>query len=68
MLLFLSFLTDRDGLGGWGWAWDENSVADDECETPGWAKFMQWKYPVEVVITSKKTFNAAGAVEVAASL
>lgn len=29
---------------------------------------MQWKYPVEVVITSKKTFNAAGAVEAAASL
>lgn len=29
---------------------------------------MQWKYPVEVVITSKKAFNAAGAVEAAASL
>lgn len=34
----------------------------------GWAKFMQWKYPVEVVFTSKKTFKAAGAVEAAASL
>ena len=34
----------------------------------GWAKFMEWKYPVEVVITNKKTFNAAGAVEAAASL
>ena len=34
----------------------------------GWAKFMEWKYPVEVVITSQKTFNTAGAVEVAASL
>lgn len=34
----------------------------------GWAKFMEWNYPVEVVVTSKKTFNAAGAVEAAASL
>lgn len=34
----------------------------------GWAKFMEWKYPVEVVFTSKKTFKAAGAVEAAASL
>ena len=34
----------------------------------GWAKFMQWKYPVEVVVTSSKTFKAAGAVEAAASL
>ena len=34
----------------------------------GWAKFMEWNYPVEVVVTSKKTFNAVGAVEAAASL
>ena len=34
----------------------------------GWAKFMQWKYPVEVVVTSKKTFKAAGAIEAAATL
>ena len=34
----------------------------------GWAKFMEWNYPVEVVITSKKTFNVTGAVEAAASL
>jgi hypothetical protein len=35
----------------------------------GWAKFMEWKYPsVEVVVTSKKLFKAAGAVEAAASL
>lgn len=39
-----------------------------KCAYWGWAKFMQWKYPVEVVFTSKKTFNAAGAVEAAASL
>ena len=34
----------------------------------GWAKFMQWKYPVEVVVTSKRTFNAEGAVEAAAAM
>ncbi|CAD6582695.1 MAG: hypothetical protein ASARMPRED_001037 [Alectoria sarmentosa] len=38
------------------------------CAYWGWAKFMEWKYPVEVVFTSKKTFRAAGAVEAAASL
>ena len=42
--------------------------ADDMENLIGWAKFMQWKYPVEVVITSKPTFRAAGAVEAAASL
>ncbi|CAF9937139.1 MAG: hypothetical protein ALECFALPRED_007116 [Alectoria fallacina] len=39
-----------------------------KCAYWGWAKFMEWKYPVEVVFTSKKTFKAAGAVEAAASL
>lgn len=34
----------------------------------GWAKFIEWKYPVEVVVTSKASFKAAGAVEAAASL
>lgn len=34
----------------------------------GWKQFMEWKYPVEIVFTSKKTFNAVGAVEAAASL
>ena len=34
----------------------------------GWAKFMEWKYPVEIVVTSKKTFRISGAVEAAASL
>ncbi len=29
---------------------------------------MEWKYPVEVLFTSKKTFNAAGAIEAAAAL
>ncbi|KAF2875408.1 hypothetical protein BDV95DRAFT_484580 [Massariosphaeria phaeospora] len=34
----------------------------------GWAKYMEWKYPVEIVITSPGTFKAAGAIEAAATL
>lgn len=34
----------------------------------GWAKFMEWKYPVSIEITSPGIFSAAGAVEAAASL
>jgi hypothetical protein len=34
----------------------------------GWAKFMEWKYPVEVVVTNKAAFKMTGAVEAAASL
>jgi len=29
---------------------------------------MEWKYPVEVVVTSPKTFKATGVVEAAAAL
>jgi hypothetical protein len=29
---------------------------------------MEWKYPVEIVVTSKAVFKGTGAVEVAASL
>ncbi|KAL9600482.1 MAG: hypothetical protein Q9219_003133 [cf. Caloplaca sp. 3 TL-2023] len=39
-----------------------------KCAYWGWAKFMQWKYPVEVVVTSEKTFKGTGAIEAAASL
>lgn len=39
-----------------------------KCAYWGWAKFMEWKYPVEVVVTNKATFKATGAVEAAASL
>ncbi|KAK3197482.1 hypothetical protein GRF29_216g359817 [Pseudopithomyces chartarum] len=39
-----------------------------KCAYWGWAKYMEWKYPVEIVISSPKTFKAAGAVEAAASL
>ena len=37
-------------------------------ECIGWARFMEWKYPVEVKITSPNTFRAAGMIEAAASL
>jgi len=39
-----------------------------KCAYWGWAKFMEWKYPVEIVVTSPKIFKGAGAVEAAASL
>ena len=34
----------------------------------GWGKFMEWKYPVRVEITSPGVFKGVGAVEAAASL
>jgi hypothetical protein len=34
----------------------------------GWTKYMTWKYPVEIVVTSPKLFKGAGMVEAAASL
>ena len=34
----------------------------------GWAKYMEWMYPVEVRYTSKTAFKTAGAVAVAATL
>lgn len=36
--------------------------------TSGWAKFMEWKYPVSIEITSPGAFKGAGAIEAAASL
>ncbi|KAI4196235.1 MAG: hypothetical protein LQ350_006688 [Teloschistes chrysophthalmus] len=38
------------------------------CAYWGWAKFMEWKYPIEIVVTSPKTFKGTGAIEAAASL
>ncbi|KAH0559473.1 hypothetical protein GP486_004008 [Trichoglossum hirsutum] len=32
------------------------------CAYWGWAKFMRWKYPVEVVVTSNTASIGAGAV------
>jgi NAD/NADP transhydrogenase beta subunit len=34
----------------------------------GWAKYMEWQYPVEIVFTNPKTFKLAGAIEAAATL
>jgi Mitochondrial import 2 len=34
----------------------------------GWAKYMEWMYPVEVRYTSTTTFKATGAVVAAATL
>jgi len=34
----------------------------------GWKQFMEWKYPVEIVITNKARFKGMGAIEAAASL
>ncbi|KAJ9611727.1 hypothetical protein H2200_004911 [Cladophialophora chaetospira] len=34
----------------------------------GWKQFMEWKYPVEIVITNKAAFKGVGAIEAAASL
>ncbi|OAL52985.1 hypothetical protein IQ07DRAFT_584977 [Pyrenochaeta sp. DS3sAY3a] len=39
-----------------------------KCAYWGWAKFMEWKYPVEIVFSSPKTFKLAGAIEAAASI
>ncbi|TEY52518.1 hypothetical protein BOTCAL_0257g00110 [Botryotinia calthae] len=33
-----------------------------------WAKYMTWKYPVTVEITSNAAFKGAGAIEAAATL
>ncbi|EWC48872.1 hypothetical protein DRE_00177 [Drechslerella stenobrocha 248] len=32
-----------------------------------WARFMQWKYPVDVVITSKTAFRVGGAAAIASA-
>ncbi|OTA22354.1 hypothetical protein BTJ68_14841 [Hortaea werneckii EXF-2000] len=39
-----------------------------KCAYWSWAKFMEWKYPVSVEITSSRAFKGAGAIEAAASL
>lgn len=37
-------------------------------EVAGWTRFMEWKYPVEVVVRNPALFKGAGMVEAAASL
>lgn len=39
-----------------------------KCAYWGWGRFMMWKYPVSVEITSPGAFKGVGAVEAAASL
>jgi len=39
-----------------------------KCAYWGWAKYMEWYYPVEVRYTDKTAFKAAGAVSAAATL
>ncbi|KAI9887549.1 MAG: hypothetical protein M1823_000640 [Watsoniomyces obsoletus] len=39
-----------------------------KCAYWGWARWMEWRYPVEVVITNKAAFKGTGAVVAAASL
>ncbi|KAI9681574.1 MAG: hypothetical protein M1829_000771 [Trizodia sp. TS-e1964] len=39
-----------------------------KCAYWGWAKWMEWRYPVEVTITSKAEFRATGMIGAAASL
>jgi hypothetical protein len=54
--------------------WSElHAVLSDKDEEltiifTGWAKYMQWMYPVEVRFTSKTAFKAAGAAQAAATL
>ncbi|OGE54571.1 hypothetical protein PENARI_c006G10909 [Penicillium arizonense] len=38
------------------------------CAYWSWTRFMQWKYPVEVVIKNPAAFKAAGVIEAAATL
>jgi hypothetical protein len=48
------------------------SMLEDYCanilSVTGWAKYMEWMYPVEVRFTNKGAFRLAGAVEAAATL
>ena len=34
----------------------------------GWKQYMEWNFPVEVVVTNKAAFKGAGIIEAAASL
>ncbi|EEA19034.1 hypothetical protein TMatcc_010422 [Talaromyces marneffei ATCC 18224] len=36
--------------------------AGRKCAYWGWAKFMEWQYPVEAVITNKAAFRSAGII------
>ena len=42
-----------------------HTFTDASCVFAGWGKYMEWMYPVEVEITNKRAFRAAGAVAAA---
>ncbi|CAA9958794.1 hypothetical protein CFE70_002306 [Pyrenophora teres f. teres 0-1] len=52
----------------WGASRETEVIGLDIDYKVGWAKFMEWKYPVEIVFSSPKTFTLTGAAEAAASL
>ncbi|KAH7136038.1 hypothetical protein B0J11DRAFT_502834 [Dendryphion nanum] len=39
-----------------------------KCAYWGWTKYMEWKYPIEIVVTNPTLFKGVGAIEAAASL
>lgn len=43
-------------------------VLTNFCCFTGWAKMMEWKYPVEIVVQNKAVARCAGVIEAAASL
>lgn len=48
--------------------WKMTRVHTLTCRFTGWAKFMEWKYPVTIEITNPALFKGAGAIEAAATL
>jgi hypothetical protein len=42
-----------------------NYLPANHLDTSGWAKYMEWMYPVEVRYTSKTAFKTIGAVAAA---
>ena len=61
------FAVKRYWVGRDHWTDALRAGANDIVHT-GWAKFMEWKYPVTVDITDPAAFKAAGIVEAVASL
>jgi len=53
----LGYISSEEGT--WNWYTDPHT---------GWAKYMEWKYPVEIVVSNPGTFKLAGAIEAAATL
>ncbi|KAF1825334.1 uncharacterized protein K489DRAFT_315279 [Dissoconium aciculare CBS 342.82] len=39
-----------------------------KCAYWGWAKYMEWQFPVSIEVTSPTAFKAAGLVQAAASI